>query len=31
MSDGTLLYRASQIEEFVNERERASALRRRRR
>jgi len=31
MSDGTLSYRASQIEEFVNERERASALRRRRR
>lgn len=31
MSDGTLRYRASQIEEFVNERERASALWRRRR
>lgn len=31
MSDGTLRNRASQIEEFVNERERASALRRRRR
>jgi predicted DNA-binding transcriptional regulator AlpA len=31
MSDGTLRYRASQIEELVNERERASALRRRRR
>lgn len=31
MSDGTLRYRASQIEEFVNERERASVLRRRRR
>ena len=29
MSDGTLRYRASQIEEFVNERERASVLRRR--
>lgn len=31
MSDGTLRYRASQIEEFVNERERASVLRRKRR
>jgi predicted DNA-binding transcriptional regulator AlpA len=31
MSDGTLRYRASQIEEFVNERERLSALRRKRR
>jgi predicted DNA-binding transcriptional regulator AlpA len=31
MSDGTLRYRASQIEEFVSERERLSALRRRRR
>lgn len=31
VSDGLLRYRASQIEEFVNERERISALRRRRR
>jgi predicted DNA-binding transcriptional regulator AlpA len=31
MSDGTLRYRASQIEEFINERERASVLRRKRR
>ncbi len=31
MSDGTLRYRASQIEEFVSERERLSALRRKRR
>ena len=31
MSDGILRYRASQIEEFVNERERLSSLRRKRR
>ncbi len=31
MSDGALRYRASQIDEFVNERERASVLRRKRR
>jgi predicted DNA-binding transcriptional regulator AlpA len=31
MSDGVLRYRASQLEEFVNERERLSALRRKRR
>jgi predicted DNA-binding transcriptional regulator AlpA len=31
MSDGVLRYRASQIEEFVMERERASILRRKRR
>jgi predicted DNA-binding transcriptional regulator AlpA len=31
MSDGVLRYRASQIEDFVNERERASVLRRKRR
>ena len=31
MGDGTLRYRSSSIEEFVNERERLSALRRRRR
>ena len=31
MSDGTLRYRASQIEEFVSERERLSAFRRKRR
>jgi predicted DNA-binding transcriptional regulator AlpA len=31
MGDGTLRYRSSTIEEFVNERERLSALRRRRR
>jgi len=31
MSDGVLRYRASQIEEFLNERERASNLRRKRR
>jgi predicted DNA-binding transcriptional regulator AlpA len=31
MSDGTLRYRASRIEEFVNERERSSQLRRKRR
>jgi len=31
MSDGVLRYRASQIEEFVNERERQSSLRRKRR
>ena len=31
LSDGTLRYRLSQIEEFVSERERASALRRKRR
>jgi predicted DNA-binding transcriptional regulator AlpA len=31
MSDGTLRYRASQIEEFVSERERLSALHRKRR
>jgi predicted DNA-binding transcriptional regulator AlpA len=30
MSDGTLRYRASRIEEFINERERASVLRRKR-
>jgi len=31
IGDGTLRYRMSQIEEFVNERERLSVLRRRRR
>jgi predicted DNA-binding transcriptional regulator AlpA len=31
MSDGILRYRASQIEEFVNERERLSSQRRKRR
>jgi len=31
MSDGALRYRASQIEEFLSERERASTLRRKRR
>ncbi len=31
IGDGTLRYRRSQIEEFVNERERLSAMRRRRR
>jgi predicted DNA-binding transcriptional regulator AlpA len=31
MSDGVLRYRTSQIEEFVNERERATVLRRKRR
>ena len=31
MSDGALRYRASQIEEFLGERERASVLRRKRR
>ena len=31
IGDGTLRYRLSQIEEFVSERERLSALRRRRR
>jgi predicted DNA-binding transcriptional regulator AlpA len=31
VSDGVLRYRESQIEEFVNERERLSALRRKRR
>lgn len=31
VSDGVLRYRASQIEEFVNERERLSSLHRRRR
>ena len=31
MSDGALRYRTSQIDEFVNERERASVLRRKRR
>ena len=31
MSDGVLRYRASQIDEFLNERERASVLRRKRR
>jgi predicted DNA-binding transcriptional regulator AlpA len=31
VSDGLLRYRASQIEEFVNERERMSVLRRKRR
>jgi predicted DNA-binding transcriptional regulator AlpA len=31
MSDGTLRYRASRIEEFIDERERASVLRRKRR
>jgi len=31
MSDGALRYRVSQIDEFVNERERASVLRRKRR
>jgi len=31
MSDGVLRYRASQLEECVNERERLSALRRKRR
>jgi predicted DNA-binding transcriptional regulator AlpA len=31
MSDGVLRYRASQIEEFLNERERLSSLRRKRR
>ena len=31
MSDGALRYRASQIDDFVNERERASVLRRKRR
>jgi predicted DNA-binding transcriptional regulator AlpA len=31
MSDGVLRYRASEIEEFINERQRASDLRRKRR
>jgi len=31
MSDGALRYRASGIEEFLNERERAASLRRKRR
>jgi predicted DNA-binding transcriptional regulator AlpA len=31
MGDGTLRYRASKIEEFINERERLSTLRRKRR
>jgi predicted DNA-binding transcriptional regulator AlpA len=31
MSDGILRYRYSEVEEFVNERERASSLRRKRR
>ncbi|WP_213804225.1 helix-turn-helix domain-containing protein [Granulicella sp. dw_53] len=31
MSDGVLRYRLSEVEEFVNERERASVLRRKRR
>ncbi len=31
MSDGALRYRLSEVEEFVNERERASVLRRKRR
>lgn len=31
MSDGVLRYRASEIEEFINERQRASNLRRKRR
>ncbi len=31
MSDGALRYRTSQIDEFLNERERASVLRRKRR
>jgi predicted DNA-binding transcriptional regulator AlpA len=31
MSDGILRYRNSEVEEFVNERERASSLRRKRR
>jgi predicted DNA-binding transcriptional regulator AlpA len=31
MSDGVLRYRASELEEFINERERLSALRSRRR
>jgi hypothetical protein len=31
MSDGVLRYRWSEVEEFVNERERLSSLRRRRR
>jgi hypothetical protein len=31
MSDGALRYRANQIEEFLNERERVSSLRRKRR
>jgi predicted DNA-binding transcriptional regulator AlpA len=31
MSDGVLRYRASEVEEFVSERERLSTLRRRRR
>jgi hypothetical protein len=31
IADGTLRYRHSQIEEFVNERERLSAMRRKRR
>jgi predicted DNA-binding transcriptional regulator AlpA len=31
MSDGVLRYRASEVDEFVNERERLSSLRRKRR
>jgi predicted DNA-binding transcriptional regulator AlpA len=31
MSDGVLRYRSSEVEEFISERERLSALRRRRR
>ena len=31
MSDGVLRYRASEVDEFVNERERLSAMRRKRR
>lgn len=31
MSDGVLRYRSSQVDEFVNERERLSSLRRKRR
>ena len=31
MSDGVLRYRASEVEEFINERQRASDLRRKRR
>ena len=31
MSDGVLRYRSSEVEEFISERERISALRRRRR
>jgi predicted DNA-binding transcriptional regulator AlpA len=31
MSDGVLRYRSSEVEEFINERERLSAMRRKRR